>query len=373
MPSGINRNQTQRSFYSLFLVENSKEIFLPATATTNTNNSLVFRVPEHQRFYKWNLQQERLFIDSLVENYPIHSIITTTRIDATTSNPTFYYDIEDGQSRLTCAWKFANEHFAIIYNNEETTFKQLPPQIQTQISNYMIPFEEITFTTTLTRQNEQAIISEIFIRINYGKQLTHNDKYHACPHLPVMVVFKHVKDTFETEFREYCGKVGSESKSRPLLADFAAVILAISHASPSALITSFSENYHLLKIPINSVNLTRVTNFFTKYFNMLRSHDVNVKSLTKLSKFLGYCAYSFIHNDTEFTTDPSLIWYLNRVKQNKDFVPPTFTGLSPGSQRNCGPVPINDRLIAIQQAYNDRNQNNPHMVQSFNIETDDSD
>src|SRR6056300_1412161 len=137
MSSVINRNQLQRSFHSLFEADNAANIFVPV-GYIDSENAMTYRIPEHQRFYKWTLDQERLFIDSLIQNYPIHSIITTTRIDTTATNPSIYFDVEDGQSRLTCCWKFANDRLTIIREGIETKFSELPQSIRTMISNYMI-------------------------------------------------------------------------------------------------------------------------------------------------------------------------------------------------------------------------------------------
>lgn len=368
----INRNQLQRSFHSLFEVDNATNIFVPV-GYIDSANAMTYRIPEHQRFYKWTLAQERLFIDSLIQNYPIHSIITTTRIDTTSPNPSIYYDVEDGQSRLTCCWKFANDRLTIIHEGIETRFSELPQSIRTTISNYMIPFEELSFTQVLTRQREQAVISDIFIRINYGKQLTHNDKYHACSHVPVMVVIRYLKQTLNVQMRKYCGNVGG-GKSRLLLSDFAAVILAIAHGNMESLITSFSENYHLLNDPISDASVARVRRFFTMYFDMLDTQGFTGRSITKLPKFLGYCVYLFITDtDNDFTANPALIWYLSRLNQNKKFVPATFSILPSASQRNCGPVAIGNRMQAIRVAYEQRNQENDDPTQNDESESDDSD
>ena len=368
----INRNQLQRSFHSLFEVDNATNIFVPV-GYIDSANAMTYRIPEHQRFYKWTLAQERLFIDSLNQNYPIHSIITTTRIDTTSPNPSIYYDVEDGQSRLTCCWKFANDRFTIIHEGIETRFSELPQSIRTTISNYMIPFEELSFTQVLTRQREQAVISDIFIRINYGKQLTHNDKYHACSHVPVMVVIRYLKDTLNVQMRRYCGNVGG-GKSRLLLSDFAAVILTIAHGNMESLITSFSENYHLLNDPISDASVACVRRFFTMYFDMLDYEGFIGKSITRLPKFLGYCVYLFIRDtDNDFTANPALIWYLSRLNQNKKFVPTTFSILPSASQRNCGPVAIGNRMQAIRVAYEQRNQENDNLAQNDENDSDDSD
>jgi hypothetical protein len=372
MSSVINRNQLQRSFHSMFEVDNATNIFVPV-GYIDSENAITYRIPEHQRFYKWTLDQERLFIDSLIQNYPIHSIITTTRIDTTATNPSIYYDVEDGQSRLTCCWKFANDRLTIIHEGIEIKFSELPQSIRTMISNYMIPFEELSFTQVMPRQREQAVVSDIFIRINYGKQLTHNDKYHACSHVPVMVVIRYLKQTLNTQMRKYCGNVGG-GKSRLLLSDFAAVILTIAHGNMDSLITSFSENYHLLNDPISDASVTRVRRFFTMYFNMLDTQGFTGKSITRLPKFLGYCVYLFITDtDNDFTTNPALTWYLSRLKQNKKFVPATFSILPSASQRNCGQVAIGNRMQAIQVAYEQRNQENDNLAQNDEDDSDDSD
>jgi len=358
MSTFVNRNQVQRSFHNLFLLDNASSTFIP-TGYPGCDGSLIYRIPPHQRFYKWTSHQESLFIDSIIQNYPIHSIITTTRIDTTNATPTIFYDVEDGQSRLTCCWKFANDKFTIVYDNRECTFSDLPSNLRTAISNYMIPFEELTFNGILTRQQEQSIVSEIFIRINYGRQLTHNDKYHACSHAPAMVVLKFLNEqVFKDQMKEFCGSIGT-GKTRSMLSDMCAVILAIAHGTTDSLITSFSENYHLMQSPINDDSISRIRRFFAYYFEMLDTNNAPGKKFGKLPGFLGYCAYLFITDtDNDFRTNPALRWYLSKLTENKKFVPSTFTILPSASQRNCGSVAINARIQAITVAYEHRNREN---------------
>ena len=84
--------------------------------------------------------------------------------------------------------------------------------------------------------------------------------------------------------------------------------------------------------------------------------------------------YLFITDtDNDFTTNPALTWYLSRLKQNKKFVPATFSILPSASQRNCGQVAIGNRMQAIQVAYEQRNQENDNLAQNDEDDSDDSD
>ena len=351
----INRRRIDHSFRSLFEGDTKNDTFVPVKYD-ESEKQMTYRIPAHQRFYNWNPEQERACIDSVINNYPVNSVCVIVRIDATTcpARPVIYYDVEDGQSRLTCCWKFANEKFTIMHEGNETTFSDLPQNIRNMISDYLIPFEEITFTQELTHQGEQEIISNIFIRINCGKHLTSNDKYYACSHVPVMRIIHGLKVQFSKTMKTYCLNVGG-GKTRMLLDHFAAVILAIGHGNIALLIASFDANYKFMNDPISHESITRIGTFFVMYFGMLKTHNVTEKLgklITKLSNFLGYCAYLFITDlETNFNTNHAMIWYLDCLKQNTKFVPTTFSILTSAHQRNCGPVPISCRVKAISEAY----------------------
>ena len=67
-----------------------------------------FRIPEHQRFPNWNKNKKKCLIDSVLRNYPIHSIICSKHHEVIDNRVKEYLDIEDGQTRLSILQEYYN-------------------------------------------------------------------------------------------------------------------------------------------------------------------------------------------------------------------------------------------------------------------------
>jgi hypothetical protein len=361
MHHSIERQSVSQTFHSIFEIANASEnIFIPSEFVDGSNITHRYRIPIHQRRYQWSKNQEKLFIHSLLQNYPIHSIICISRVDVSSTNPYVFYDIEDGQSRLTCCWKFVNGLFTIkIGNDNEVNYSNLSPELRQRLSNYTLTFEIISFAQGTTRTQELQICSDIFTRINNGKPLSCNDKFHANAHQPCMTLLKDMTsdNTFKDLFVKFCGDVGN-GKSRTLLSDLCGAVLTIAHHNEIHLTTSFSENYEILHKPIDQLSKSNVIRFFRSYFDTISKYITNVKKVYgKLSGTLGYYCYLFVNRD-EYASKPyeeALIWYLQKRNINHKYTPKTFWMLSDGEKRNCRPINIKKRVDAIIQAFIERN------------------
>ena len=73
--------------------------------------NLSFRIPEHQRFPNWNKEKKQKLINSIFKNYPIHSIICSKHHYIIDNKVKEYFDIEDGQTRLSVLQSFYNNDF----------------------------------------------------------------------------------------------------------------------------------------------------------------------------------------------------------------------------------------------------------------------
>lgn len=362
MINSIERQTVSQTFHSLFEIPNASEtIFTPPDYTDSSVAIQRYRIPSHQRRYQWSKNQEKLFIHSLLQNYPIHSIICISRVDVSSANPYVFYDIEDGQSRLTCCWKFVNGLFTIkIGNDNEINYSKLSPELRQRVSNYSITFEIISFAQGTTRTQELQMCSDIFTRINNGKPLSCNDKFHANSHQPCMVLLMDMinDNTFKDLFKRFCGDVG-KGKSRALLSDLCGAILTIAHHNEIHLTTSFSENYEVLNKSIDQLSKSNVIRFFRSYFDTISKYITNVKKVYgKLSGTLGYYCYLFVNRD-EYINIPyeeALIWYLQKRNINHKYTPKTFWMLSDGEKRNCRPINIKKRVDAIIQAFIQRDE-----------------
>lgn len=92
--------------------------------------------PEWQRGYIWNLKDEQLLIDSILEGLPIPNFYLT-REYAAKKAASIYYAV-DGQQRLKALYRFLTNRFTIEIDGRQYHFKDLDAETQEQITNYKL-------------------------------------------------------------------------------------------------------------------------------------------------------------------------------------------------------------------------------------------
>ena len=73
------------------------DIFDNTAVRGSVEDNKEFRIPIHNRFPQWKSSKSEDLVDSIMKNYPIHSIMTSQHV----SEGIVYKDIEDGQTRLS--------------------------------------------------------------------------------------------------------------------------------------------------------------------------------------------------------------------------------------------------------------------------------
>lgn len=84
-------------------------------------NSLVVN-RRYQRKLLWTLQENRLFIDSIMNLYPTPSIILSTYEEDTDGKLVDCYEIIDGLQRLNVIVRFVNNEYGIILDGRKYYF-----------------------------------------------------------------------------------------------------------------------------------------------------------------------------------------------------------------------------------------------------------
>jgi len=127
-----------------------------------------------QRGEVWNSFQMSLFINSLIVNFPIPQVFAWDK----DRNDVLH--ILDGKQRLTTIINFLNDGFRLdkktpaVFSCEIAgkLFSELHPNLQDEILSYSIDFQ-------ICRDQDPNIITDIFIRLNNGTQLTKFEKIRA--------------------------------------------------------------------------------------------------------------------------------------------------------------------------------------------------
>jgi hypothetical protein len=294
------------------------------TSDVPTISNKQYRIPHYQRFYIWTLQFQQNFIESILKGYPIPSIMLSQIIE----NSEEYFMVEDGQQRLTTAYRFMNNEFSIVIDGEKFTYSQLPEDLRMRFRMY--EFQTITYRARDLTLNRRI---EMFQSTNDHKSLTDNDRFYSCMDLPMGIRMAEIIETNHIQIKKYFGAIG-KGKTRSLLSDFAGMCISISRDEISCLTTSYYKNGKYMK---ENENSHRIQPFLDLYFEML---DAEVSPIVtkvlrkygKLSGVLGLAVYSYVKYGE---IDSAISWYVVKLLRNKKYVPSTFKTLGAGDIRNC--------------------------------------
>lgn len=133
--------------------------------------------PDFQRKYKWDKEgweRASKFIESCFMRIPLPSCYFAEDSDGR-------HLVIDGVQRITTISKFLNDEFAL---ESLTTFKELEGKKFSQIGDYKAELEATTIRCiVLRKENDQALIREIFSRLNQGAvSLSDQEIRHALYH-----------------------------------------------------------------------------------------------------------------------------------------------------------------------------------------------
>lgn len=133
--------------------------------------------PDFQRKYKWDKEgweRASKFIESCLMRIPLPSCYFAEDKDGR-------HIVIDGVQRLTTVAKFMRDEFSL---EGLTTFKELEGKKFSQIGAYKAELEATTIRCiVLRKENDQALIREIFSRLNQGAvKLSDQEIRHALYH-----------------------------------------------------------------------------------------------------------------------------------------------------------------------------------------------
>lgn len=131
-----------------------------------------YRIPIHQRFNRWSSDDKQSLIASIFLNYIIGNISLSRHPNDAMD---FYFNIEDGQSRLTVIQEFIEDKFKF----NSLLFSELTEYDRNRFMDYK--FSTDITTPSRNRGNSNMLLDDHYFvnfdRINKGKSLSDNDKY----------------------------------------------------------------------------------------------------------------------------------------------------------------------------------------------------
>ncbi len=147
----------------------------------------------YQRKLVWTLQENRLFIDSIINLYPTPSIILSTYEEKNEDGKMVdCYEIIDGLQRLNAIVRFVNNEYGIMLDDKEYYFdmQYVPTAYTKKLNGELIQKEpvlspdmcnafvdaELPVILTVQKEDRNKKIEQIFSRINSsGRKLSAHD------------------------------------------------------------------------------------------------------------------------------------------------------------------------------------------------------
>lgn len=312
-----------------------------------------YRIPPHQRFDSWPLNIKQKLIETILQDFPLGSIIVTSHYDATG----YYFNIQDGQTRLTALHEFANNKFPA---SDGRFFKDHTEEERVRYMTYQISWEHIEKSKNTTEREFDEIIADMFERLNSGKSLSDNDKFHARLSTPVMELVNSFKSSseFGLMIKKYCWPDLGTGKARSGLKETAAIVLSIVQMCTDCITTSYSLNGpRMVSTEVDAEDIERVHSFLRWYFEIIERAIPNVSKpkraiFNKIPSTLGCILFYWIKNNgSDGTDDEMWVEFIKANHNHKNFIDILFAKLSKGNRQNATTSDFNAKIAAIRNAY----------------------
>ena len=345
--------------------ESGSYINFDSTIDRNQCN-LKYRIPLHQRYNKWNSDAKYTIIDSIYKNYIIGGI-SFSRHSSNDGDGSFYFDIEDGQSRLTVIQEYLEDKF--MYR--EKVFSERTKHERNRFLSYVFSTE--TMTPSRTARSSNVTIEEHhyenFDRINRGVALSDNDKYWCRKNKPMVKFSIELIERFKGECNfmqtKNFGSLKNGKVNRDVLEKICTLVGAIWY---DVYKKSYSRHYENLDITATNEKKNDVYNFMAHYIKIYnkiycelpRATGEHLLQFNNPGKFLSLIIRDYkIQRDGVTNQDKADMWtdILNIDRCSQDFMKGTqtlYNTFTDGDKKNQEVSNINKRLERVIEFYNDK-------------------
>ncbi len=270
--------------------ETTKNMFDPRDDRTKTS-SAPYVVPDNQRFDAWTDDNKKsALVDSVMKNYPMPSFVMSRH---RVGDRDAHY-IQDGQQRLRTLQKYILGKFT--WNGKK--FSELSRQEERIFLTYQINCDIIA-------DANRKELSIIFERINSGKPLTDNDKFHNRIESNVLTFIMKtliIHPELSHSFATLCGPIGA-GKARSYLKDIVGAVMPIIKNSVNHIRSSYDVNGFYLEDDISEEVKQTVFDIFKDYFRIVscalsEASVTNIKkNYMKLGTMIGIFVFCKISGD----------------------------------------------------------------------------
>ena len=328
----VSRDRSSKAVHTII------EFFDPEESR-NLGTTKRYRIPAHQRFPSWPEEVKQKLIDTILQDYPLGSIIATSHVEISVGGIVQqYFNIQDGQTRLTALHEFANNKFP---TKDGRYYRDITEDERARFRNYQISWELIEKADGTTDREFDEIIADMFERLNSGKPLTDNDKYHARLSTPVMQLVEMLKTSpeFGLQLKKYCWPDIGGGKKFTGLKEMVAILMSIIHHDSHFITTSYALNGgRMVRTDVTPENVEEVSRFLRKYFSIIERAIPNAVKLSrgifnKVPSTLGMILHDWIEQSGN-TRDVMWINFIKAQHEHKDtFIKELFKSLNDGDRR----------------------------------------
>ena len=263
----------------------------------NSDRFKYFRIPAHQRFPSWNKEKKKLLIDSVLKNYPIHSVICSKHFEMDNTKIREYLDVEDGQTRLSILQEYYEGGFV---DENRNNFEDLSPSEKRAFENYEVSIEIIE-----TEDDNEDVIHDIFDRLQMGQPLKDCDKFWNWKDAPLV---KYALELIHSgDLNTRLGTSKFSSKKRERLSDIVGLVSLIVYWNVTTLEyinNSFKSHFKHAKLELTDSDKEKVNKFLKYYFSIIdTSYELYPKVKNEKGKKyynicndLGLVLYDYFEN-----------------------------------------------------------------------------
>jgi hypothetical protein len=315
-----------------------------------------YRIPIYQRFDRWSLKTKQKLIDTVIQSIQMLPVFVTSHAEVSAGgNIQQYYNIQDGQTRLSTLYNFMQNQFQ---TEDGRFFKDLLEEERARFRSYSLLLIVSEKNEGISDREFEAALADMFERLNSGKPLSDNDKYHARLNTPVMQLVESLRTSpeFGMLLKKYCwGKLGMGT-TRPGLKEMAAIIMSVIMNDSNFITTSYALNgQRMVATEVGAADIERVSSFLRLYFDTIELAIPNVAKpksaiFNKLPSILGMMLFDFIEHPGA-TRDAMWISFIKANHDHKNFTKTLFAGLNDGDRRCATIGAFNAKFTAVVRAF----------------------
>ena len=231
---------TVRKIASYFEIPNERD---------GTGNTGRLCVPPPQRLWSWTgakgLKRMRDFIDSLIHNYPVPTLILNHIEEGQRDR----WPIYDGRHRIQTIKHFREGHFGIGPGGA-VKYADLIPAERDALDNRLVP-------VVITENATHAQLIDIFIRLNKGKSLTDCDLCWAQKETPLVAATIRIILEHGPRLSAVLGglPMSTPGQLRKDIAHWVGLVLGLSENNPALMTTSHFRLSTSMDTQVNEVRV----------------------------------------------------------------------------------------------------------------------